>query len=48
MLNEIFAREILEMSIALGILDGTTITNSISFKKLRLLEPTTNYLIERM
>ena len=29
-------------------LDGTTITNSISFKKLRLLEPATNYLIERM
>ena len=28
-------------------LDGTTITNSISFKKLRLLEPATNYLIER-
>lgn len=33
---------------ALKKLDGTTITNSISFKKLRLLEPTTNYLIERM
>ena len=33
---------------ALRKLDGTTITNSISFKKLRLLEPATNYLIERM
>lgn len=33
---------------ALRKLDGTTITNSISFKKLQLLEPTTNYLIERM
>lgn len=32
---------------ALRKLDGTTITNSISFKKLRLLEPATNYLIER-
>ena len=32
---------------ALKKLDGTTITNSISFKKLRLLEPATNYLIER-
>lgn len=28
--------------------DGTAITNSISFTKLRLLEPATNYLIERM
>lgn len=33
---------------ALRKLDGTTITNSISFKKLQLLEPATNYLIERM
>lgn len=33
---------------ALKKLDGTTITNSISFKKLRLLELATNYLIERM
>lgn len=32
---------------ALRKLDGTTITNSISFKKLQLLEPVTNYLIER-
>ena len=32
---------------ALRKFDGTTITNSISFKKLRLLEPATNYLIER-
>lgn len=32
---------------ALRKLDNTTITNSISFKKLRLLEPATNYLIER-
>lgn len=32
---------------ALRKLDGTTITNSISFKKLQLLEPATNYLIER-
>lgn len=32
---------------ALRKFDGTTITNSISFKKLRLLEPSTNYLIER-
>ena len=33
---------------ALRKLDGTAITNSISFKKLWLLEPATNYLIERM
>ena len=33
---------------ALRKLDGTAITNSISFKKLQLLEPATNYLIERM
>ena len=33
---------------ALRKLDGTTITNSTSFKKLQLLEPATNYLIERM
>ena len=33
---------------ALRKLDGTTITNSISFKKLQLLEPATNYLLERM
>ena len=33
---------------ALRKLDGTTITNSISFKKLQLLEPATIYLIERM
>ena len=33
---------------ALRKLDGTAITNSISFRKLRLLEPATNYLIERM
>ena len=33
---------------ALRKLDGTAITNSISFKKLRLLEHATNYLIERM
>lgn len=33
---------------ALKKLDGTTITNSISFKKLQLLEHATNYLIERM
>ena len=32
---------------ALRKLDGTTITNGISFKKLKLLEPATNYLIER-
>ena len=32
---------------ALRKLDNTTITDSISFKKLRLLEPATNYLIER-
>ena len=32
---------------ALKKLDGVTITNSISFKKLQLLEPATNYLIER-
>lgn len=32
---------------ALRKLDGTTITNSISFKKLQLLEPATNYLTER-
>lgn len=29
-------------------LDGTTITNSASFKKLQLLEAASNYLIERM
>ena len=33
---------------ALRKLDGTAITNSVSFKKLRLLEPATNHLIERM
>ena len=33
---------------ALKKLDGATITNSISFKKLQLLEHATNYLIERM
>lgn len=33
---------------ALRKLDGTAITNSISFKKLQLLEAATNYLIERM
>lgn len=33
---------------ALRKLDGTAITNSISFRKLRLLELATNYLIERM
>ena len=33
---------------ALRKLDGTAITNSISFKKLQLLEHATNYLIERM
>ena len=33
---------------ALKKLDGTAITNSISFRKLRLLEPAINYLIERM
>lgn len=33
---------------ALRKLDGTAITNSISFRKLRLLEPATNHLIERM
>lgn len=33
---------------ALRKLDGTTITNSASFKKLRLLELANNYLIERM
>lgn len=32
---------------ALRKLDGTTITNNISFKKLQLLEPATNYLIEK-
>ena len=35
-------------SFALRKLDGTVVTNSISFKKLQLLEPATNYLIERM
>ena len=33
-------------SFALRKLDGTVVTNSISFKKLQLLEPATNYLIE--
>lgn len=33
---------------ALRKLDGTTITNSASFKKLRLLELANNYLVERM
>ena len=32
-------------SFALRKLDGTVVTNSISFKKLQLLEPATNYLI---
>ena len=35
-------------SFALRKLDGTVVTNSISFKKLQLLEPATNYLIERI
>ena len=33
---------------ALKMLDGTTISNSVSYRKLRLLETSTNYLIERM
>lgn len=33
---------------ALKKLDGTSISKSVTFKKLRLLEPATNYLIERM
>jgi hypothetical protein len=28
--------------------DGTRISKGVTFKKLRLLEPATNYLIERM
>ena len=35
-------------SFALKRLDGTSISESVTFKKLRLLEPATNYLIERM
>ena len=35
-------------SFALRKLDGTVVTNSITFKKLQLLEHATNYLIERM
>ena len=35
-------------SFALKKLDGTTISEGVTFKKLRLLEPATNYLIERM
>ena len=35
-------------SFALKRLDGTVVTNSIIFKKLQLLEPATNYQIERM
>ena len=32
---------------ALKKLDGTVASNSISYKKLRLLEAATNYIIER-
>lgn len=32
---------------ALKELDGTVVSNSISYKKLRLLEAATNYIIER-
>ena len=35
-------------SFALKKLDGTSISKGVTFKKLRLLEPATNYLIERM
>lgn len=35
-------------SFALKRLDGTSISESVTFKKLRLLEPAANYLIERM
>lgn len=35
-------------SFALRKLDGTVVTSGITFKKLQLLEPATNYLIERM
>lgn len=29
-------------------LDGTSVSKGVTFKRLRLLEPATNYLIERM
>ena len=35
-------------SFTLKKLDGTRISKGVTFKKLRLLEPATNYLIERM
>ena len=35
-------------SFTLKKLDGTRISKGLTFKKLRLLEPATNYLIERM
>ena len=35
-------------SFTLKKLDGTCISKGVTFKKLRLLEPATNYLIERM
>ena len=35
-------------SFTLKKLDGTRISKGVTYKKLRLLEPATNYLIERM
>lgn len=35
-------------SFTLKKLDGTSVSKGVTFKKLRLLEPATNYLIERM
>ena len=35
-------------NVTLKKLDGTRISKGVTFKKMRLLEPATNYLIERM